>query len=338
MPTRLIVRRLGFLVLVLFGLSIITFVLSHVVPSDPARLYAGPRASEDTVRQIRHQFGLDQSIPQQYWIYVTNLLHGDFGYSFTTRRPVADDLHDYLPATVELTLAALGVIVCLGVPLGVVSAVYRGTIVDQLSRAISITGVSFPAFWLALLVQLLVSKTTQLSWLPLAGRLGDTTAPPAHVTGLYTIDSILAGNPSLLWQSIVHLILPALVLGYGSLAVVTRMVRASMLEVMAQDYIRTARAKGLKKRVVVIRHALRNALLPATTVLGLQIGVLLGGAVLVESIFAWPGIGRYATLAAESLDYNAIMAVTLVAAFIYVLVNLAVDLAYMILDPRVSYE
>jgi peptide/nickel transport system permease protein len=313
-------------------------VLSHVVPSDPARLYAGPRASEDTVRQIRHQFGLDQPIPQQYWTYVTNILHGDFGYSFTTRRPVGADLHDFLPATIELTLAAIVVIVAVGIPLGVVSAVYRGTVVDQLSRLISITGVSFPAFWLALLVQLLVSRTTQLSWLPLTGRLDDTMAPPNRVTGLYTVDSIIAGNPTLLWHSLVHLLLPALVLGYGSLAVITRMVRASMLEVLAQDYVRTARAKGLAKRAVVIRHALRNALLPATTVLGLQIGVLLGGAVLVEDIFAWPGIGRYATLASESLDYNAIMAVTLIAALIYVLVNLAVDLLYMVLDPRVSYE
>jgi peptide/nickel transport system permease protein len=251
---------------------------------------------------------------------------------------VADDLTDFLPATVELSIAAFLFIVLAGVPLGTISAVYRGTIFDQFSRIISITGVAFPSFWLALLVQILITHNAALSWLPLTGRLDDTTAPPHHVTGLYLVDSLLQGNPGLFWQSFIHLLLPAIVLGYGSLAVLTRMVRATMLEVLAQDYVRTARAKGLKKSAVVIRHALRNALLPATTVMGLQIGVLLGGAVLVENIFAWPGIGRYATLASESLDYNAIMAVTLIAALIYVLVNLAVDLLYIALDPRVSYD
>jgi peptide/nickel transport system permease protein len=263
------------------------------------------------------------------------LLHGDFGYSLTSHRPVSADLKDYLPATIELTVAAMIMIVAVGIPLGVVSAVWPGSIVDQVGRAVSITGSAVPAFWLGLMAQLALFD--QLGWFPAGGRLDQNTAPPSHITGLYTLDSLLTGHFGLFVQSIYYVLLPAAVLGYGSLAVLTRMVRASMLEVLAQDYVRTARSKGLPKRMVVLRHALRNALLPATTVMGLQVGYLLGGALLVEDIFAWPGIGRYATDATLALDYNAIMAITLVAALIYVLVNLAVDILYTVIDPRVTY-
>ncbi len=335
MLVQLILRRLFFLILVLLGLSIMTFLLSHVVPADPARLYAGPRASAATVAQIRHQFGFDQPIYKQYVDYLGGLLHGDFGYSLTSHRAVGDDIHDYLPATIELTLAAIVMILVIGIPLGVVSAVWHGSIVDHIGRFVSITGVAIPAFWLGLMAQLLLFDKWSL--FPAGGRLDSSTTPPASITGLYTIDSLLHGQWGLFVQSLWYLTLPAIVLGYGSLAVLTRMVRASMLEVMGQDFVRTARAKGLKQWAVTIRHALRNALLPATTVMGLQIGFLLGGALLVEDVFSWPGIGRYATLATLTLDYNAIMAVTLIAAFIYVLVNLLVDILYMVLDPRVSY-
>ena len=331
---QLIVRRLAFLVLVLLGLSLITFLLSHVVPADPARLYAGPRASAATVAQIRHQFGFDLPIWMQYVRYVGGLLHGDYGYSLTSHRPVAADLHDYLPATIELTLGAIVMILVVGIPLGVISAVWQGSIVDHIGRAVSITGVALPAFWLGLMAQLVLFD--QLGWFPAGGRL-DPNAPPPHLTGLYTLDSLLSGHVGLFFQSMWYLLLPAAVLGYGSLAVLTRQVRASMLETMAQDYVRTARAKGLREKAVIVRHALRNALLPATTVMGLQIGFLLGGALLVEDVFAWPGIGRYATLATLNLDYSAIMGVTLIAALIYILVNLLVDILYMVLDPRISY-
>lgn len=331
----LIARRLAFLVLVLLGLSAITFVLSHVVPADPARLYAGPRASADAVAQIRRQFYLDQPIWTQYAHYLGSLLHGDFGYSLTSHRPVGDDLRDYLPATIELTLAAVVMILIAGIPLGVLSAIRRGSVVDIAGRAVSITGVALPAFWLGLMAQLFLYD--QLGWFPSGGRLGANTAPPGRITGLYTLDSLLHGNPGLFLQSLWYLLLPAAVLGYGSLAIVTRMVRASMLEAMGQDYVRTARAKGARPTRVVVLHALRNALLPATTVMGLQIGTLLGGALLVEDVFAWPGIGRYATEATLNLDYNAIMGITLVAAFIYVLVNLGIDILYLVLDPRVSF-
>jgi peptide/nickel transport system permease protein len=332
---QLVARRLIFLVFVLFGMALLTFLLSHIVPADPARLFAGPRASAATVQQIRHQFGFDLPVWQQFINYLGNLLHGDFGYSLSSHRAVASDLHDFLPATIELTLTAIIMILAVGIPLGVISAVWRGSVVDQIGRFVSITGSAIPPFWLALMAQLVLFA--QAGWFPAGGRLEQSTTPPPTITGLYTIDSLLAGNLPLFAQVVWHLLLPAAVLGYGSLAVLTRMVRASMLESMAQDYVRTARAKGLMPRIVILRHALRNALLPATTVMGLQVGFLLGGALLIEDVFAWPGIGRYATSASLALDYNAIMAVTLVAGLIFVIVNLLVDILYMWLDPRVSY-
>jgi len=335
MSAHLLLRRLAFLVFVILGLSLITFLLSHIVPTDPVRLFAGPRASAATLLQLRHQLGFDRPLLQQYLTYAGGLLHGDFGYSLASHRAVSADLYDFLPATLEMTAVAVVLVLLVGVPLGVISAVWRGSPLDWLSRAVSITGVSFPAYWLALLAQFLFFA--KLGWLPEGGRLDPTTTPPHHVTGLFLVDSLLQGSPALFWQSLSHLLLPSAVLGYGSLAVLTRMVRSSMLEALVQDYVRTARAKGLVARRVVLRHALRNALLPATTVMGLQIGYLLGGAVLVEDVFSWPGVGRYATLATESLDYNAIMAVTLVAALIYVVTNLAVDLLYATLDPKLSY-
>lgn len=330
-----IVRRLAFLVLVLIGISLITFFLSHVVPADPIRLYAGPRASAATIALLRHQLGFDQPLWRQYLTYIGGILHGDFGYSLLSHRPVSDDVRDYLPATIELTLAAIVLILAVGIPLGVVSAVWPGSIVDQISRVLTTTGVAIPAFWLGLMAQLVFFDL--LGWLPEGGRLAANATPPPTVTGLYTVDSLLAGNLSLFGQSVIHLILPAVILAYGSLAVLTRQVRAGVLEALTQDHVRTARAKGLKRRRVVIGHALRNALVPATTVMGLQVGYLLGGALLVEDVFSWPGIGRYATLATLALDYNAVMAVTIVAAGIYVIVNLAVDLFYLVLDPRITY-
>jgi peptide/nickel transport system permease protein len=332
---RLVLRRLVTMVFVLLGISLITFLLSHIVPADPARLFAGPRASAETIRLIRHQYGLDQPVWQQYVHYVGNLLHGDFGYSLFSHRNVSDDLSDYLPATVELTLVALLFILVVGIPLGIVSAVWRGSPLDQLSRILSTTGVAMPAFWLGLMLQLLLYA--KLGWFPAGGRLDSNSVPPPRVTGLYLVDSLLAGNVHLFWQSVWHIALPAAVLGYSSLAVITRQMRGSMLEVLPRDFIRTARAKGLLPRRVVLRHAAVNALLPVITVTGLQVGVLLGGALLVEDVFSWPGIGRYATLATLNLDYNAIMAVTLVAAFIYVLVNLLVDILYAVVDPEVTY-
>jgi peptide/nickel transport system permease protein len=335
MIVQLVLRRLGFLIFVMVGISFITFMLSHVVPADPVRLFAGPRAGPKAIAAIRHQYGFDLPLWSQYLQYLGGIVHLDFGYSLTSHRPVADDLHDYLPATIELTLAAILWVLVVGIPLGAISAIWRNSIVDHIGRVLSITGVALPAFWLGLMVQLVLFD--RAGWFPAGDRLGSNLTPPTHITGLYTIDSLLTGNMTDLWQSLYHLFLPSLVLAYGSLAVLTRQVRASMLEVMPLDYVRTARAKGLPRGRVLVRHALRNALLPATTVMGLQVGFLLGGALLVEDVFSWPGIGRYATLATTTLDYNAVMAVTIVAAAIYVIVNLLVDILYLTLDPRISY-
>lgn len=335
MVARLVVRRLFFLVFVLFGLSFVTFTLSHLVPSDPARLMAGPRASASTVEKIREEYGLNDPYAQQYVNYVKGVVRLDFGDSFTSRRPVRDDLERYLPATIELGLYAFLLATVVGVPLGVLSAVRRDSSIDHIARFVSISGLALPVFWLALMAQFVFFG--KLGWLPDGQRLPDSVDPPPAVTNLYTIDALLAGEWSTFVTAWEHLLLPVLVLAYGSLAVVTRMVRGSMLDVLNQDYVRTARAKGLANQTVVRRHALKNALLPAVTSLGLQVGLLLSGAFLVEIVFSWPGVGRYAVQAILGTDYNAIMSVTLVIAFIFVLVNLFVDILYLFLDPRIIY-
>jgi len=335
MIVRLIVRRLLFLVLVMFGLSLITFTLSRVIPADPARLMLGPRASKAQVDKQRDKLGLNDPYPRQYVDYVWDALHGDFGMSTSTRRPVATDLRQYLPGTIEMGLYAFIISTLIGIPLGVASAVRRDTLVDHISRFVSITGLALPVFWLALMTQFLFYG--KLNILPDGQRLPIGVDPPRPITRLYTVDSLLEGNFHLFWISAQHLIMPVMVLAYGSLAVVTRMVRGGMLEVLNQDYIRTARAKGLANKVVVNRHALKNALLPTVTQLGLQIGLLLSGTFLVEIIFSWPGIGRYSVDAITKVDYNAIMATTLIVAVIFVLMNLVVDILYLFLDPRISY-
>ena len=335
MLVRLIVRRLIFLVFVLFGLSVITFGLSHVIPGDPARLMAGPRASRSAVEKLREKYGLNDPWLKQYVTYVGNIAHGDFGMSFTTRRPVSQDLKRYLPATAELGLCAFVLATAIGIPLGVLSAVKRDKWPDHLARFISISGLALPVFWLAIMAQFVFFG--KLGWLPDGERLPIGVDPPRTITGLYTIDSLLTGNMPLFLLSLKHLLLPTIVLAYGSLAVITRMVRGGMLEVLNQDYIRTARAKGIAQHAVVLGHALKNALLPTVTSIGLQIGLLLSGAFLVEIVFSWPGIGRYAVDAIQRLDYNATMATTLIIALVFVLLNLVVDIAYLFLDPRISY-
>lgn len=332
----LILRRLVLLLPVLIGVSLVTFTLSHVVPSDPARLIAGPHASPSEVASVRHAFGLDRPLWRQYFTYMGNLLHADLGESLHTQRPVRDDLGDFLPATVELTSTAMLLTLAIGIPLGVLSAVFRGRWLDNLTRLFSVSGVSIPVFWLAIMLQLLLYY--RLGWVPAGGRLDTGLQPPPRLTGLYTLDSLLTGHLSLLINSAWHLLLPSLVLSFGSLAVVTRMMRATMLEVLRHDYIRTARAKGVTRRGVLWRHALRNALMPTITVAGLQMGYLLSGALLVETVFSWSGIGRYAVQSILSSDFNAIMSVTLLIAVLFIGVNLLVDLFYALVDPRIHYR
>ncbi len=328
-----LIRRLAFVILVLLGVTVLTFFLARVVPSDPARLLAGPRASSEAVEEIRAERGLDRPLWEQYSSYMSALARGDLGTSLVTRRTVTRDLATFVPATLELILCSLIVGSVLGLVIGVVAAIRRGRASDVGGRLVAIGGLSLPNFWVALLLQF--AFFSSLGILPFGGRLDTGVLPPPTVTGLYTIDSLLAGRIDLFVQAVSHLILPVTALALAEMGLVARVVRTSMLDVLGQDYIRSARAKGLSPWRIYRRHALRNALLPVATIIGLEFGLLLSGTVLVESIFAWPGLGRYMAEAISSSDYNAIMGVTIVVTVGYVLVNLIVDLAYAYLDPRV---
>ncbi len=328
-------RRAGLTVFVLFGVSIITFVITHIVPADPVAAYLGEHAPPALVEKVRHEIGLDRPLPVQYVIYITGLLHGNLGVSIMDTRPVDQDLAQYLPATVELTAAAMLVALLVGVPAGIISALYKDGWPDQVTRVLALGGVSLPIFYTALL--LLGLLYSRLGILPGPGQLGIYTQPPPHITGMVAVDALLSADWAALGDALRHLILPALVLGYYSSGIITRITRGSLLEVLRQDYVRTARAKGIPESGVVLRHALRNALLPTVTVIGLTFGSLLQGAVLTETIFSWPGIGRYATNSVTSVDVPAVLGVTLVAAVIYSAVNLFVDVLYAYLDPQIRY-
>jgi peptide/nickel transport system permease protein len=333
--TRFLARRLAFSVFVLWGVTVVTFFLARVAPGDPARLIAGPRANAEALANVKAIYGLDRPLVEQYGRYMSDLLRGDLGTSFVTHRPVLQDLAAFMPATLELTGFALIVGSSAGIGLGVLAAVKRGSWWDGLARFVSIAGLSIPAFWLAMVLQLVVYSRLQL--MPFGGRLDTGMTPPHTVTGFMTIDSILSGQVLTLVASVRHLVMPVLTLAVAEVGLMARVVRTSMLETIGEDYVRTARAKGLRERRVVVRHTLRNALLPAVTVLGLEAALLAGGAFLVETVFAWPGIGRYAYDAIRASDYNAIMGVTILAAVAYVVVNIVVDVAYVFLDPRIRY-
>jgi len=331
-----LVRRLGYTIFTLWGLTLITFVLTRVVPGDPARVAAGPQARQEQVEQVRRMYGLDKPLWIQYGIYMQNLLRGDFGKSLWSKRPVVEDLRAYFIPTLELGLTAGFVFFFLGVPLGILSAIYRNTFLDHFLRLFSLIGVSFPVFIFGLVLLLVFYKL--LGWFPVGGRIDPFISAPKHLTGFYLIDSFVTGNWRALVSSLHHIFLPAATLAYGSLAVVSRMTRASVLEVLSLDYVCTARAKGLSERAVLLKHALRNAMIPILTITGLQIGSLLGGVLLVEIIFSWPGLGTYAYTAVTVLDVNAIMAVTLTTGLLYTGVNLLVDLLYAVVDPRIRYQ
>jgi peptide/nickel transport system permease protein len=328
-----IIRRLGGLVFVIFGVSLLTFFLAQLVPADPVAAALGSNARNEQVEAYRQQLGLDQPVVTQYAIYMGRLLQGDLGASIRTRRAVADDLRDYLPATIELTLAALIVTILVGIPLGILAALNRNTWIDGGARILALIGGAMPIFYVGLV--LLGIFYRQLQWLPGPGRLDSTMQPPTDITGLYTVDALLTGNWPVFVNAVGHLILPAITLGLFSTAVLLRMTRSSMLEMLGQDYVRTAKAKGLSQRLVVGRHIFKNALPPILTIVGILFGSLLSGAVLTETIFNWPGIGRYATTSVTTLDYPAVMGVALVAAVIYPLVNTLVDIGYSVIDPRV---
>jgi peptide/nickel transport system permease protein len=331
---RYLARRIVLMVFVLWGVTFITFFLSRVVPGDPARFIAGPRANAEALANVRALYGLDRPIPEQYVTYLGNLLHGDLGISIVTRRPVTEDIATYFPASLELALYGLLLSTGLGLLLGVIGAI-RGGRTDRVVQFVAILALSLPAFWVAMVSQ--VGFYSGLGWLPFGGRLPIGATPPPTVTGMFTLDSLLAGNLGLFLTSVRHLILPVSVLSLALIGVMARITRGSMLQVLDEDYVRTARSKGLSRWRVLRRHSFRNALLAPVTVLGLNLGLLAGGVFLIETIFAWPGIGRYGFNAIANSDYNATMGVTLVVAFVYVVANLAVDLLYLALDPRIRY-
>ncbi|MGG8004902.1 ABC transporter permease [Klebsiella aerogenes] len=330
----LIRQRCWGLILVVAGVCVITFIISHLIPGDPARLLAGDRASDEIVRHIRQQLGLDLPLWQQFARYVDALLHGDLGTSIRTGRPALEDLKTFFPATLELAFCALLIALLVGIPLGVLSAVYRNRWTDHLVRLMALTGISTPAFWLGLGV--IVLFYGKLDWLPGSGRLDDWFDPPTRVSGFYLLDSLLEGNIEVFFNALQHLILPAATLAFVHLGIVARQIRSAMLEQLNEDYIRTALASGLPKFTIVVRYALPNALIPSITVLGLALGDLLYGAVLTETVFAWPGMGAYVVSSIQALDFPAVMGFAIVVSFAYVLVNLVVDLLYLWIDPRMG--
>lgn len=327
-------RQLTDILIVVIGVSVITFIISHLIPGDPARLIAGERASDEIVASIRQQLGLDLPLYQQYLRYMGDLLKGDLGQSIRTHRPVLEDLQLFFPATLELAMAAMLLSIAVGVPLGVLSAVYNNRAIDHISRTLAVAGISTPAFWLGL--GLIVLFYGHLGWLPGGGRLSQGVEAPPTVSGFYLLDSLLAGQWATFVDAARHMLLPTATLAFVNLGVITRQIRGAMLEQLGEDYIRTARAYGLSQATVVLRHALPNALIPSITVVGLALGDLLYGAVLTETVFAWPGMGAYVVKSIQALDFPAVMGFAILVSFIYVLLNRLIELLYRLADPRIA--
>ena len=318
----------------LLGVSIVVFVMVRAIPGDPAQILLGQAATPAQVADVRQRLGLDEPLLVQYLVFIRGALTGDLGDSIVVGQPVTTVLLERFPATLELTLAALFLAIAIGVPVGVIAAVRQYSLLDKITSVLALTGVSMPVFWLALV--LVVVFTVQIDLLPFPGRVGGDVSFTSY-TGLYLLDTLITLNFPAFWDVLRHLILPAIALGTIPMAVITRMTRSSMLEVMNEDYFRTAQAKGVAPFRVVFRHALRNAMLPTITVIGLQFGLLMGGAILTELIFGWPGVGQIAIESVNRRDYAMIQGVVLYGATFFVLVNLLVDVLYAVLDPRVRY-
>ncbi|MFP5270139.1 ABC transporter permease [Coleofasciculus sp.] len=335
--TYYIIKRLLNLLPVLLGITLLVFLFLHLIPGDPATVMLGERATPEQVEALREQLGLNQPLPLQYLTFINNLLHLDFGTSIISGIPIIDEVRTRFPATFELSLAAMIVAVILGIPAGVLAAVYKNRPADNVTMIGSLLGVSMPVYWLGLLLIYLFAIT--LNWFPPSGRISiEAGLSFQPITGFYLLDAILKLDINLLQDVLSHLILPALTLGTIPLAILARITRSSLLEVLSQDYIRTARAKGIPEHWVIIRHGLKNALLPVVTIIGLQFGTLLGGAILTETIFSWPGIGSWIYEGILARDYPIVQGGVVVVSIIFVLVNLVVDISYALVDPRIKYK
>ena len=329
------VKRMILFVIVIFGVVTVTFFLSHVIPSDPVGAILGENAPQELVEKIERQLGLDLPLGQQYTRYIKGLLNWNFGISLRTQKQVSKDLRIYFPATIELVLLAMLIAIIFGISIGIISAVKRNQLPDNVSRVFSLVGISMPAFWLGLLFILILYY--HLGLIPAGGRLSPHISPPPMVSGFYLLDSLIAGQFRTFWDALYHLLGPALVLGWIQTAYICRVTRSSMLEVLNEEYIRTARVKGLKEKKVIFKHAFRNASIPVLTMIGISFGYLLEGSVLTETVFGYPGLGRYAVHSFLSLDLNAVIGSVTLIAICYAMSNLIVDLLYAALDPRIKY-
>ncbi|WP_035055659.1 ABC transporter permease subunit [Andreprevotia chitinilytica] len=330
-----ILRRLAVVIPTFIGITILAFALIHLIPGDPVLVMMGERNLDPVFyKAAMHRLGLDQPLYMQYWHYLVHAVHGDLGQSISTQEPVLSEFLKLFPATLELSICAIIFATIVGLAAGIIAATRRGTVVDHTVMGAALTGYSMPIFWWALM--LVIFFSVYLGWTPVSGRL-DLEFEVAPVTGLMLVDTLLAKDFDAFKSAVMHLILPAIVLGTIPMAVIARMTRSSMLEVLREDYIRTARAKGLSRTRIVLVHALRNALMPVVTVIGLQVGTLLAGAVLTETIFSWPGIGKWLIDSISRRDYPVVQGGILLVATMIILVNLLVDLLYGVINPRIRH-
>lgn len=330
-----LLKRILLLIPSLIGVTVMVFVISHVVPADPVGIALGPEATQEQINAMREAWGLNKPLYVQYGIFLKNLVQGDLGYSLVSKRAVTEELRYYFPATFELTTASMILSIILGIFIGIVSAVYRNRPFDHLTRTYCLFGISMPVFWLGLLLLLLFY--VKLGWLPGGGRIADGIEVD-RITGFLILDSLLTANWEALGSALLHLVLPAFCLSSSFLATISRIARSSVLQVIREDYVRTARAKGVPEFLVMGKHVLRNSLLPVITISGILYGQLLGGAVLTETIFSWPGMGRYVVRSILHLDFQPILGFTVLVAILYALANLVVDLLYSVVNPQIRLE
>ena len=326
----LILNRLFWLFPTVLGLMVITFTISHVIPADPVAFVAGDNATNEQIEQLRKQLGLDQPMHVQLVRYIGNMMQGDLGVSLYTLRPIAEDLAGRLPATLELTFVAVVLSALLGIPLGVLSAVHRNSILDHALRVFTVSGLAMASFWLAILLQLLFAM--ELGWTPLQGRIDGWG--PDEVTGLFLVDALLMWDWEILWSAVSHMLLPAVTLAFPAMATIVRFTRAGVLDAINSNYVLYEQAMGFPQRMIVWKYVLRNALIGTVTQIGLIFGILIAGAVVVEAVFDWPGLGSYAVQSILQSDYNAIMGFTLVSGVLFILINLLVDIVHGFIDPR----